>query len=105
MVLDTAGVFLVLIWISMMPALEMQRTWSGKSESTRKSRINVDVSFTVVKLMIWLTCYNERTSKGLLRIKGRNAVGDVQRELRDKSWTLWLLKPVQKHYKTRSQHW
>ena len=67
MMLDAAGVLLVLIWTSMMSALEMQRTWSGKSESTRKSRINVDDSFTVVKLMVWLTCYSERTSKRLFR--------------------------------------
>ena len=46
MMLDAAGVFVVLIWTSMMSALEMQGTWSGKSESTRKSRMNVDVSFS-----------------------------------------------------------
>ena len=31
MVLDATGVQLVLIWTSMMPTLEMQGTWNGKS--------------------------------------------------------------------------
>ena len=37
MVLDAAGALLVLIWTNMMPTLEIQGTWNGKSESTEST--------------------------------------------------------------------